>query len=247
MPEGLPHLDYILAEWHYSPGQILVRQVQGADGRDVLQMRVDLGILQLECTGRPDGVKPEGFETYYDYLVSLAQKEGKLYQLDEESCHEVDREFYQFYHRRICWLNLKRYPEVVKDAQHTMALMDFSTKHSPDAEWSLLHEQYRPFVLFHMIQAKALIALEGTAPREAIESIDGGLEELAKVFEQHDASEHFEEDVLVKKLREMRASIAAHHELGPTLSEQLAQAIAAENYELAADLRDRLDLRRGEK
>ena len=247
MPDGSPHLDHLLVEWHYSPGQILVRQVQGADGRDVLQMRVDLGILQLECTGRPDGVKPEGFDTCYDYLVSLARKEGKLYQLDEESCNEVDREFYQFYHRRICWLNLKRYPEVVRDAEHTLALMDFSSAHSPDPEWSLLHEQYRPFVMFHMTQASALIALEGTNPEQAIESIDRGLKELAKVFEKHDASEHFDKDAFVNKLREMRASISEHHELGPTLSEQLAKAIATENYELAAELRDRMDPRGGEK
>jgi len=247
MSEDSTHLDHILVEWHYSPGQLLVRQVQGADGREVLQMRVDLGILQLECTGRPDGVKPEGFDTYYDYLVSLARKEGELYQLDEESCHEIDREFYQFYHRRICWLNFKRYAEVVRDSEHTLALMDFSTAHSPDPEWSLLHEQYRPFVMFHMIQAKALIALESTNPALAIENIDSGLGELAKVFEKHNASEHFEKDAFVNKLREMRASISEHHKLGPTLSERLAKAIATENYELAAELRDRMDLRSGEK
>jgi len=247
MSEGAPQLDHLLVDWRYSPGQILVRQVQGADGRDVIQMRVDLGVLQLECTGRPDGVKPEGFETYYDYLVSLSINEGRSYQLDEENCHEVDREFYQFYHRRICWLQLKRYPEVVKDAQHSLELMDFSSAHSPDPEWSLLHEQYRPFVMFHMIQAKALIALADNNPELALKDIDSGLQDLAKVFEKHEASEYFEEDAFVKKLGEMRASITDHHELGPTLSEQLVEAIAAEQYELAAELRDRLDLRGGEK
>jgi len=247
MSEDSSQLDPILAEWRYSPGQILVRQIQGADGREVLQMRVDLGILQLECTGRPDGVKPEGFATWYDYLASLALEEGRSYRLDEANCHEVDREFYQFYHRRICWLNLKRYPEVVNDAKHTLALMDFSTAHSPDPEWSLMHEQYRPFVMFHMIQANALIALADPNPAQAIESIDHGLKELAQVFAKHDASEHFEQDAFVNKLREMRASITEHHELGPTLTEQLAEAIAAENYELAAKLRDRKDRHGGEK
>jgi len=225
----------------------MVRQIQGADGREVLQMRVDLGILQLECTGRPDGVKPEGFETWYDYLASVALEEGRSYRLDEASCHEVDREFYQFYHRRICWLNLKRYPEVVRDAKHSLALMDFSSAHSPDPEWSLMHEQYRPFVMFHLIQANALIALADSNPETAIESIDQGLEALAKVFAKYDAAEHFEQDAFVKKLREMRVSITEHHELGPSLAEQLAEAISAENYELAAELRDRKDRRGGEK
>ena len=247
MSEGSFHLDHLLVDWPYSPGQILVRPIEGADGREVLQMRVDLGILQLECTGRPDGVKPEGFETYYDYLVSQSLSEGRDFQLDERSCHEVDREFYQFYHRRICWLQLKRYAEVVEDAKHTLQLMDFSSAHSPDPEWTLLHEQYRPFVMFHMIQAKALISLADNNPELALEDIDSGLKDLEKIFEKHEASEYFEEDAFVKKLREMRKSITDHHGIGPTLSEQLAEAIAAEQYELAAELRDRMDMSGGEK
>ena len=45
------------------------------------------------------------------------------------------------------------------------------------------------------------------------------------------------------KLREMRDSVKEHYELGPTLTEQLADAIAAEQYEIAAELRDRMDHR----
>ena len=204
-------------------------------------MRVDMGIIQMEIAGRPDGVSFEGSDTYYDYLASLSFAEGEGFQLDDERCTEIDREFYQFYHRRICWLTLKRYPEAAKDAQHTLALMDFSSAYSPDAEWSLLHEQYRPFVMFHKIQALALIELEQSKPEPAIQIIDQGLKELEEVFAKHDASEHFEEDAFVIKLREMRESVKEHYELGLTLTEQLAEAIAAEQYERAAELRDRID------
>ena len=240
------HLDHLLSNWPFTMGQVLVRQTQGADGREVLQVRVDLGILQLETTGRPDGVQPEGFDTYYDYLISLAFEEGDNFQLDEARCNEVDREFYQYYHRRICWLTLKRYNEAAQDAQHTLKLMDFSSAYAPDPDWALLHEQYRPFVMFHRIQALALIELERTDPEAGVEVIDKGLAELAEVFEKHDATEHFEEDVFVVKLREMRDSIVEHYEVGPSLAEQLAEAIAAEQYELAAELRDRIDHRHGE-
>ncbi|NOY42603.1 MAG: DNA helicase UvrBC [Planctomycetes bacterium] len=246
MSDSPQHFDHLLVNWPFTMGQVLVRQAQGADGRDVLQVRVDLGILQLERTGRPDGVKPEGFDTYYDYLTSLAFDEGDTFELDEERCNEVDREFYQFYHRRICWLTLKMYPEAVKDAQHTLKLMDFSSAYTPDPEWALLHEQYRPFVMFHKIQAAALTELEKTDPQAAAGAIDKGLQELAEVFEKHNASEHYDDDVFVAKLREMRSSILEHYEVEPSLAEQLAEAIAAEQYELAAELRDRLDHRGGE-
>jgi len=235
------HLDHLLVDWPFSVGQILVRQIQGADKRDLLQMRVDMGVLQMEVKGRPDGVMPEGFETYYDYLVALAFDEGESFQLDDERCTEIDREFYQFYHRRICWLTLKQYESAVKDAQHTMALMDFSSAYTPDPEWSAMHEQYRPFVMFHKIQASALLDLENSNAESAKKIIEDGLQSLAEVFEKHDASEHFDDDGFVIKLREMSEAIVEHYELEPTLTEQLAEAIAAEQYELAAQLRDRMD------
>jgi hypothetical protein len=239
------HLDYLLSEWAFAPGQVLVRQIQGEDGRDLLQMRIDLGILQMETKGRPDGVMPEGFETFYDYLVSLAFAEGQSFQLDDERCTQIDREFYQYYHRRICWLTLKKYAEVVEDAKHTLSLMDFSTSYAPDPEWADLHEQFRPFVMFHEIQASALLNLEENEPQSATETIDKGLQSLAEVFEKLDATEFFDEDGFVIKLREMHESIIEHYELDPSLAEQLAEAITAEQYELAAELRDRMERQSG--
>ncbi len=217
-----------------------MRRVEGADGRSVLQMRVDMGILQLETTGRPDGVQYEQFDTYYDYLVDQASQYGKDFRLDEEQCVEIDREFYQFYHRRICWLTLKAFDEAARDASHTLALMDFCAANVPEPEWVLAHEQYRPFVMFHKIQATTLMHLEKTQPKEAMEVLDEGLNDLGQVFEKHEAMEHFEENAFVVKLREMRKSVVEHYDLGPTLAQQLAEAISAEQYELAAKLRDRI-------
>lgn len=241
MARRAQHLDNYFADWPFAPGQVLVREIKGVDSRPLLQMRVDMGIIQMEVTGRPDGVRPEGFETYYDYLLSLSFAEGPAFQLDGQRCGEIDREFYQFYHRRVCWLTLNRYAEAIADADHTLSLMDFSAAYAPDAQWAMLHEQYRPFVMFHRIQALALVELEKTNPRGAVEAVDAGFASLRKLFESQSSLEEYEEDTFVEKLREMRDSIAKHYEIGPSLAEQLAQAIAAEQYELAAKLRDRMD------
>jgi len=219
----------------------MVREVKGSDGRPLLQLRVDMGIVQLEVSGRPDGERPEGFDTYYDSLLSQSFADGPAFQLDHDSCREIDREFYQFYHRRVCWLTLNRYDEAVRDADHTLGLMDFSTANSPDPHWTLMHEQYRPFVMFHKIQALTLIQLEKSNHRGAVEAIDEGLLAMQKLFDAHSSAEESDEDTLLDKLRDMRSSIAKHYDVGPSLAEQLAQAIASEQYELAAKLRDRLD------
>ena len=185
------HIDHLLRDWPYQFGDVLARKVRGSDRRDVLQMRVDMGVLQLETSGRPDGERPGEFDTYYDYLVSLYVVEGEDFELDEERCMEIDRELVQFYHRRMCWLALREYRRAAKDADHTLALMDFSTAHSPDDDWSMMHEQYRPFVLFHRTQATALAELDETDPEHAISILDEGLSRMRAIFEQHEADDEF--------------------------------------------------------
>ena len=102
------------------------------------------------------------------------------------------------------------------------------------------HEQYRPFVLFHRTQASALSAVEEENPEAAIQNINEGLDNFRTFFECYDAEDHFEEDELVKRLVELRESMREQFEVGKTLHEQLADAVAAEQYELAARLRDEL-------
>ena len=59
-------IDEALQGWPYEsePGELVAREVRARDGRKVLQIRVELGILQLEVEGRPDGNRPHGFATY---------------------------------------------------------------------------------------------------------------------------------------------------------------------------------------
>jgi hypothetical protein len=239
-------LTSLLSAWNFEPGRPIVRKVAGIDdGRELLQMRVDMGVLQLEVTGRPDGSKPHGFPTIYDYLVSAAFEEGQGFELTEERRIEIDREFYQYYHRRICWLALQDYARAAADAEHTLRLMDFTSANAVDRQWAVMHEQYRPFVMFHHVQSRALVKLQENDPAAAVEILSEGLDSLQKLFEAHGAEEQFEDDLFVTKLREMQASIRSQFSLGPTLAEQLAQAVADEQYELAAKLRDKL-ARRGE-
>src|SRR5215813_3038655 len=105
-------IDAVMREWDYQPDMVQARLVEAADGRQVIQMRVELGVLQLETEGRPDGQMPHGWSTYFDYLQaqgSRADEAGQPLVLDDEQCREADREFVQYYQRRICWLALKEF------------------------------------------------------------------------------------------------------------------------------------------
>jgi hypothetical protein len=233
-------IDSLLKQWTFQPGEVNARLIKARSGREVLQMRVDMGVLQMETDLRPDGQRPNGAETYYDYLVGEAIREGDSFRLSKEQCAEADREFVQYYHRRLCWLSLREYRRAARDADHSLAFMDFVRTHSPDEEWTLSHEQYRPFVLFHRVQSGALAALEEGGPEAAIGEINAGLGRFRELFARYDAEEQFADDELVRRLHEMRESVRRRYEIGPTLDEQLAEAVRAENYELAAKIRDRI-------
>jgi hypothetical protein len=240
-------IDRILQEWPYEPGEISARVVRASDGREVLQMRVEMGLLQLETSGRPDGLRPGGAKTYFDYLQAVARRSGDDFRLNAQQCLEADREFMQYYHRRVCWLALREFRRATADADHTLAFMDFVHEHSPDEQWTMSHEQYRPFVMFHRTQAAALAALEERGPDEALQTLNQGLDVFRQFFANHDSEEQFEGDELVGRLFELRDTLREQYNIKPSLSEQLAKAVAAEQYELAAKIRDEMSRRSGKR
>ena len=153
------------------------------DGRTVVQVRVELGVLQMEVSGRPDGTRPHGFTTYLDYLRYRAadraanpKETGPPWVMAREHCVAADREFVQFYHRREAWLALQRYDRALQDADHTIALMDFVHRHGIDADYVDSHERFRGIVLFHRTRAAAALGAGRRRPDEAIDAVREGAE-----------------------------------------------------------------------
>jgi hypothetical protein len=235
------HIDNALEDWEYQPGIVQARLVHGADNRQIIQMRIDLGILQMETSHRPDGQRPHGFPTYFAYLqheARDAERLGNIFQLDSDQCQEADREFVQFYHRRISWLALRHYAKAVADADQTLAFMDFIRAHSPSEDYTQAHEQYRGFVTFQRTQGAAALALEENNPEAAIDAVRDGLAKLREFFAAFNVDEQMEDDGMVQHLRRIETSLREQHKIEATLQEQLDKAVANENYEEAARLRD---------
>jgi hypothetical protein len=240
-------IDKAVEGWNYKPGSVQSRLVKAADGRQVLQLRVDLGILQMETAGRPDGNRPHGFATFFDYLkhqARTAEHFGRTFVLSEEQCEEADREFFQFYHRRICWLSLHNYLSAVSDADHTLAFMDFVRQHSPGEEYTQAHEQFRGLVLFHRTHAAAAAAVERDDAEGAIDTIRQGLNQLRDFFAAFDAEDQMEENGMVQQLRKVESTLRKRNNIEATLQEKLDAAVANEQYEDAARIRDELRRKR---
>jgi hypothetical protein len=248
-------LDETIQGWPYEPdpGEVIAREVRARDGRMVVQVRVELGVLQMEVGGRPDGTKPHGFATFLDYLRYRAAGRGQApggkappWTMGQEHGVEADREFVQYYHRRVAWLTLQRYDKALLDADHTLALMDFVCQHGMDEEYIASHERFRGLVLFHRTQAAAALALERRRPDEAIDIVREGIERLVSHHtqwsEEHDQGGTPNEP-LIEQLRVLEREIRKNFAVEKTLREQLDEAVEHEDYERAARLRDQIRAR----
>ena len=70
----------ILKSWEYDLRQeMMVRRIRGKDHRMKIQMRLDLGILQMEEEGRPDGKRPHGKDSLLEYFETVTTKMKKKY------------------------------------------------------------------------------------------------------------------------------------------------------------------------
>ena len=90
-------LGVLLHGWDYNPNEVTVRRIVGADGREKIQMRLDLGMLQMEVNGRPDGKRPHGAESLLEYhlnRLSDAETAGNWssWSLDGEACAVLKQE-----------------------------------------------------------------------------------------------------------------------------------------------------------
>lgn len=246
-------IDEALNGWPYEPDPneaMVAREVRARDGRNVLQIRVELGIMQLEVEGRPDGVRPHSFPTFLDYLRHRASSRSgstgagskrPAWTMSPEQCAEADREFVQYYKRRIAWLTLQRYDKALQDAEHSLALADFVRKYAGDPEYVDLHERSRGLVLLHKAQATAALAIEHSKPEESIDAIREGIERLI----EHQQSIQTDPDDMpnepfIEQLRSIERDIRKDFAVEKTLREQLDEAVAEEDYELAARLRDQI-------
>src|SRR5437764_13166916 len=109
-------LNTILKDWPHENGNVKVRRIAGRDGREKLQLRVDLGVLQMEMTGRPDGRRPHNCESlleYYQKRAARAGQKSETYELTPEQCAELQQEGIQYYHRYLSLFQINDFECVV--------------------------------------------------------------------------------------------------------------------------------------
>lgn len=266
-------ISQLLRDWPFEPGKLNVRFIEGDDGEQRIQMRLDLGILQMRAEGRPDGQRPRGFESLLEYHEARLDgsepgaghgdkfgpggpetendgggpgNEGFL--LTREDCRELRDEAVQYYHRYMALLVLEDFEGVVRDTTRNLRVLDLCKQHADAAEDRVALEPFRAYITMMRARALASQALKDNEPKAAIHAIDEGLEALRRQFNEAGAEGGdvaFDQSNAVQELRGMRDALVPKLPPAPVsqkseLRKRLAAALQAENYELAAILRDEL-------
>lgn len=241
-------LNEILEGWEYEGlDRVVARKIVGLDGKEKVQLRIEMGVLQMEMNGRPDGTQPYGYESLLDYYQSRLARHRRLgseseFQLSHEECVELQRESMQYYHRRISLLAVKEFNRAAADAEHNLHVLDLLKEHAAHPDDWMRSEQYRAFIMSHRVRALTLASLDRGRYQEALQWLEEGINEIKQVFEGWGRSDLTDGSPELASLEHLKTEILNRKPITrrERLERALRDAIEREEYETAAQLRDQL-------
>jgi len=236
----------ILKSWEFDPDNQM-RIIQANDGREVLQIRQPLGIEQYELDGRPDGTTYEGKECYLealqeklqDYTDANGSDEG--FQVSHEQFQLLQNEGIIYYYRYLVLFQIGDFERTARDTEHNLKICDLLDKYAENEDDKKEILQYRPYILRMFAIAKAMISLHQQLKAAAKEILESAIEEIENMPNIDTPAFQFER---IRSLKYLRSTLkqVLEQKLSPLdqLKKNLDAAVEEENYELAAELRDKI-------
>ncbi len=236
-PEGKPEDDIVgpLARWPTNPGEgVRVRFLETIGGGRRIQVRLELGIIQMECRGRPDGARPLGNETELEAARESADP------WNAERCQRLLDEAAQYQQRAFAYLALKEFALAALDCTRNIEAAEAIRHRAGEAVNQQGVEEMRCASVLLRTRAVATAALAMANPAAALKAIDRGLADLGPSVNSGLAGWSLGRDAAA--LRMMRETLVPRLPSSQRveLEERLAAALRLENYELAAILRNEL-------
>lgn len=242
----------LLRHWPYDPKNS-IRKIISSRGVEKIQVRVDQGpfqgILQMELDGRPDGRKPHNsafaLDHFNDRLHRFVEERGTSdgFSLKASHCRELFDESRLLYERYVFLLQIRDYDRVIRDTERNMDLFRFVNQYAAVREDRLNLEKWWPYVLRIHAIARVMIATQDHDYVAGIRIIREVLDKIENLDEV-DAEEFFtEKRRSVESLTELLEELDKRRPLTESerLQRELHDAIDSEEFERAAELRDRIN------
>jgi hypothetical protein len=248
-------LNELLSGWECTQDEVCARLIAGEDGADVLQLRVDLGVLQMCLDGRPDGGRYRGLPSVHDYVTHEKQV-GR--ELSADDWRELHRELQQYNYRRLALSSMaegalrerdfergRAYLQgTLRDIERCLAILHELQEN--DQEWDNPLAILVPTLIFNRARLLTRLRVAENRYDEAIEEAESGIRDLSQALAEAGLEpERREQNPAIAYLEQMGRRLREQHGIALTLRERLDDAIAREDFEAAARLRD--ELRRREQ
>jgi hypothetical protein len=246
--EPSPDLRELLERWPFD-SENCARIVRGTDQREILQVRLPLGIEQYELDGRPDGRRPHDVDSALDFHLARlneaqARGEADAFRLSPKECAELFEEGVLYYYRYLHLFHLKDWARTARDTSRNLRLFDFVHEHARRKEDRLQLEQWRPYILRMNAIARAMLEVGRQAHDQALKIIRQAIETVEALPALDNPTFQVERDRALDALRESAAEIESNRPVSERqrLERELRTAVETQEFERAADLRDRIRL-----
>ena len=146
--------------WPYDPGEVRARWIAADDGTRKLQLRLDLGVFQMEPEGRPDGTRPRGAASLCDFYVEAERRApGNVLpdKLEFDAC----------------------------DCDHNLDLIDVVSEYALDDEVAWQFMQLYPYMRMMHARAGAETAMADGRFDEAEKLVREGIQDLEGFYEEN--------------------------------------------------------------
>ena len=236
----------ILREWEYEPGN-QIRIIRADDGREVLQVRQPLGIEQYELDGRPDGKRPFGGESVLDeYLRRLdnyveTHATDKGFVITHDDFLLLHSEAIIYYFRYLVLFQIGDFIRTARDTEHNLKICDLVEDFSDSEEDKREILQYRPYIIRMNAIARAMISLNSGMKDAAENILKTAIDNIESMPEVDTPAFQFERVRSVNYLKSALKQMSEDKESPiAKLKRELEQAVEREDYEKAAELRDKI-------
>jgi len=245
----------ILRDWPFDAEAVIVRVIEGEDGHRKIQLRIDLGLLQMELDGRPDGQRPEGYPSWLDYyehqqrMHDTGPTETPPFTLNREDCARLWHEGVQYYHRYLSFWHLNLYDLCARDTARNLRLFAFIRAHAAEDRYKLQFDQWRPYVIMLNTRSIATPMINQHHYGEGLQTIEAGIDAIRDFLDEYQQNHRADECAELRSLERWReeiltcekeAAMARPESVVEMLRRKLEAAVAAEEFEEAARLRDEI-------
>ena len=236
----------LVSGWPCDSNEVRARWIQADDGTRKLQLRLDLGVFQMEA----DGTKPRGAISLRDFYTETEQRApGNMLpkKLGLEACSELQQEVMQYYYRIMAFYALGDHEGVVRDSEHNLDLIDIVSEYAVDDEVAWQFMQLYPYMRMMSARSRTERCMKEKHFSEAEAVVKEALKDLESFFVDNYEPENEDGSPVppppeLASMRELLAQVDRRRprSQAETLKEELVRAVELENYEKAAFLRDQL-------